>query len=148
MADPHNKRKWVLRYAGRRSCDDGDRHWSDAFQSQGMLSAGETSSDARKGERKISSGHTTLLAPSFWISGLQDCKRKKISVVSSHSGDNNSFWYPSENNGASPMAWQVKNPLPYRDTGDANLISGLGRGNGNLLQYSCLKNPTDRKACG
>lgn len=24
----------------------------------------------------------------------------------------------------------------------------LGRGNGKLLQYSCLKNPTDRRACG
>ena len=34
------------------------------------------------------------------------------------------------------------------DTGDAGLIPGSGRspgeGNGNLLQYSCLKNPKDR----
>ena len=34
------------------------------------------------------------------------------------------------------------------DTGDANLIPGSGRspggGNGNPLQYSCLKNPMDR----
>ena len=36
------------------------------------------------------------------------------------------------------------------DTGDMNLISGSGRScgelNGNPLQYSCLKNPTDRRA--
>ena len=34
--------------------------------------------------------------------------------------------------------------------GDSGLIPGLGRspggGNGNLLQYSCLENPTDREA--
>ena len=34
------------------------------------------------------------------------------------------------------------------DTGDTDLISGLGRfpgeGNGNPLQYSCLGNPVDR----
>ena len=24
----------------------------------------------------------------------------------------------------------------------------LGKGNGNLLQYSCLENPMDRVACG
>ena len=34
--------------------------------------------------------------------------------------------------------------------GDAGLIPGLGRspgeGNGNLLQYSCLGNPMDRRA--
>ena len=34
--------------------------------------------------------------------------------------------------------------------GDAGLIPGLGRfpggGNGNLFQYSCLENPTDRGA--
>ena len=36
------------------------------------------------------------------------------------------------------------------DTVDADLIPGLGRssgrGNGNLLQYSCLENPMDRVA--
>ena len=36
------------------------------------------------------------------------------------------------------------------DTGDAGLIPGLGRspggGNNNPLQYSCLKNPMDRRA--
>ena len=40
----------------------------------------------------------------------------------------------------------VKN-LPA-DTGDAGLISGLGRscggGNGNPLQYPCLENPMGR----
>ena len=42
----------------------------------------------------------------------------------------------------------VKNPPP--NTGDARWIPGPGRspraGNGNLLQYSCLENPTDRGA--
>ena len=37
-----------------------------------------------------------------------------------------------------------------RDTGDVDLIPGSGRspgeGNGNPLQYSCLKNPMDRGA--
>ena len=37
-----------------------------------------------------------------------------------------------------------------RDTGDVGLIPGWGRslggGNGNPLQYSCLENPTDRRA--
>ena len=45
-----------------------------------------------------------------------------------------------------PSGSGVKN-LPA-DTGDAGLISGLGRspggGNGNPLQYSCLENPMDR----
>ena len=42
----------------------------------------------------------------------------------------------------------VKNPLA--SAGDTGLIHGLdrspGRGSGNLLQYSCLKNSTDRGA--
>ena len=43
----------------------------------------------------------------------------------------------------------VKNlPANAATSGDAGLIPGLGRfpgvGNGNLLQYSCLGNPTDR----
>ena len=117
-----------------------------------MLSAADNIIRCQEGAKKnlsrISSGHTTLLAPSFWTSDLQDCKRKKISVVSSHSGGNHSLWYPSENNGASLMAWQVKNLLQCRDTGDTDLISGLGRGNGNVLQYSSLRNPIDRGACG
>ena len=45
----------------------------------------------------------------------------------------------------------VKNPLANaRDPRDADLIPGLGRShgevNGNPLQYSCLKNPMDRRA--
>ena len=47
------------------------------------------------------------------------------------------------------MAQWVKNPPANAgDTGDMDLILGLGRspggGNGNPLQYSCLKNPMDR----
>ena len=38
------------------------------------------------------------------------------------------------------------------DTEDAGSIPGSGRspggGNGNLLQYSCLKNHMDREVCG
>ena len=49
-----------------------------------------------------------------------------------------------------PCSAVVKN-LPHvaRDAGDAGLIHGLrspGGGNGNPLQCSCLKNPTDRGA--
>jgi len=45
----------------------------------------------------------------------------------------------------------VKNsPGNAGDTRDVGLIPGLGKspreGNGNLLQYSCLENPTDRGA--
>ena len=42
----------------------------------------------------------------------------------------------------------VKNPLA--NAGDASSIPGLGRtsgeGDGNLLQYSCLENSTDKGA--
>ena len=52
------------------------------------------------------------------------------------------------------MAQLVKNPLVVQDTacnaGETRAISGLGRSsgeeNGNLLQYSCLGNLTDRGA--
>ena len=48
--------------------------------------------------------------------------------------------------GASLVAQMVKNPPA--NAGDPSLIPGWGRssggGNGNLLQYSCLENPTDR----
>ena len=49
------------------------------------------------------------------------------------------------------MAWQIKNlPANAGDTRDVSLIPRLGRlpgeGNGNSLQYSCLKNPMDRGA--
>ena len=45
----------------------------------------------------------------------------------------------------------VKNlPVKAGDTGDTGLIPGLGRfpgvRNGHLLQYSCLRNSTDRGA--
>ena len=45
----------------------------------------------------------------------------------------------------------VKNlPANAGDARDVGLIPGLGRspggGNGNLLQYSCLENITDRRA--
>ena len=45
----------------------------------------------------------------------------------------------------------VKNlPVSAGDTGDAGLIPGSerspGEGNGNLLQYSCLKSARDREA--
>ena len=53
--------------------------------------------------------------------------------------------------GASQVALEVKNlPAKVGDIGDMGLIFELGRfpggGNGNPLQYSCLKNPTDRGA--
>ena len=49
------------------------------------------------------------------------------------------------------MAQWVKNsPANSEDTRDVGLIPGSGRspggGNGNLLQYSHLKNPMDRGA--
>ena len=41
----------------------------------------------------------------------------------------------------------IKNPLA--NAGDTGLIPGLerslGEGNGNLLQYSCLENPMDKR---
>ena len=50
-----------------------------------------------------------------------------------------------------PGGSAVKNsPANARAAGDAGSIPGpgrsTGRGNGNLLQYSCLKNPMDRGA--
>ena len=49
------------------------------------------------------------------------------------------------------MSTKVNNPpATAEDTKDMGTIPGLGRapgvGNGNLLQYSCLGNPTDRGA--
>ena len=51
-----------------------------------------------------------------------------------------------------PKAQQVNNPSANAgDTGDVSLIPESGRcpggGNGNLLQYSCLKNPLNRGGC-
>ena len=51
--------------------------------------------------------------------------------------------------GASQVALVVKNlPANARDLRDMGLIAGSGRspggGNGNPLQFSCLKNPMDR----
>ena len=53
--------------------------------------------------------------------------------------------------GASLVAQLVKNsPATAGDTRDTGLIPGLGRslgkGNGNLLQYSCMENSMDRGA--
>ena len=53
--------------------------------------------------------------------------------------------------GASQVVQSVKNhPANAKDTGDVNLISGLGRspggGHGNLLKYFCVENPVDREA--
>jgi len=52
---------------------------------------------------------------------------------------------------ASPVAQWVKSlTCNTGNTGDTDLIPGLGRSpeeeNGNLFQYSCLKNPMDRGA--
>ena len=45
---------------------------------------------------------------------------------------------------------KIEKKLYTAHTGDAGSIPGLGRspgeGNGNPLQYSCLKNPVDRGA--
>ena len=46
----------------------------------------------------------------------------------------------------------LKNPpAKAGDARDVNSIPGFGRftggGNGNPLEYSCLKNPVDREAC-
>ena len=50
-----------------------------------------------------------------------------------------------------PGGSEVKNPPANAgDAGDSSSIPGLGislgKGNGNLLQYSCLGNPMDRGA--
>ena len=51
------------------------------------------------------------------------------------------------------VAQVVNNPPANAgDARDVGQIPGSGRspgeGNGNLLQYSCLENPTDRGVCG
>ena len=49
---------------------------------------------------------------------------------------------------ASQVVLVVKNPLA--NAGDASSVPGLGRspggGNGNPLQYSCLKNSVDKRS--
>ena len=48
------------------------------------------------------------------------------------------------------LLWWFSGKESLANAGDADSISGSGRspgeGNGNPLQYSCLKNPTDRGA--
>ena len=67
------------------------------------------------------------------------------------------LWFFAENmqgdDWASHMLLVGKNPLAsVGEARDAGLIPGPGRspggGNGNPLQYSCLKNPVDRGAWG
>ena len=53
--------------------------------------------------------------------------------------------------GASLVAQSSESKESARNVGDTGLIPESGRspgeGNGNPLQYSCLKNSTDREAC-
>ena len=61
------------------------------------------------------------------------------------------YCYPVPGSGAFHVALVVKNlPANARDKGDMGSIPGSGRSpggeNGNLLQYSCLENPTHRGA--
>ena len=61
------------------------------------------------------------------------------------------LWCTSQSSGGLPVALVVKNlPASAGDVKDVGSIPVSGRspgeGNGNLLQYSCLKNPTDRGA--
>ena len=42
----------------------------------------------------------------------------------------------------------VKNPASAGPAGDTGLEGSPGKGNGSLLQYSCLGNPTGREALG
>ena len=48
------------------------------------------------------------------------------------------------------MAQQVKNPPAMQEHRDVDIIPGSRRspekGNGNQLQYACLKNPMDKGA--
>ena len=48
------------------------------------------------------------------------------------------------------MVTQASLPAHAEDAGDVGWIPGLGRtpgeGNGNPLQYSCLRSPMDRRA--
>ena len=48
------------------------------------------------------------------------------------------------------LPWWLSVKDPPANAGGAGLIPGsgrsLGEGNGNLLQYSCLGNPMDRRA--
>ena len=76
--------------------------------------------------------------------GCRPCGRKESTEQLTRSTMQYDYW-------ASHMVLVVKNPLAI--TGDAKYagsIPGSGRspgeGNGNLLQYSCLKNPMDRGA--
>ena len=59
------------------------------------------------------------------------------------------FWGPRRPGGLPSGSVEKNLPASAGDARDSRLIPGLGRrspgeGNGNLLQYSCLGNPTDR----
>ena len=77
------------------------------------------------------------LATRAFMPGVYLCVRAYFLLLGRHKGF--------------PGGAVVNNPLTNAgDTGDASLIPGSGRslggGNGNPLQYSCLKNPIDRGA--
>ena len=48
------------------------------------------------------------------------------------------------------LPWWLSGKESACNAGDLGLIPGLGgspgKGNGNLIQYSCLENPMDRRA--
>ena len=49
------------------------------------------------------------------------------------------------------LSWWLSGKGSVRKAGDSGSVPGLGRfpggGNGNPLQYPCLRNPMDRGAC-
>ena len=62
----------------------------------------------------------------------------------------NEFYYVQEDMWAFQVVHLVKNPSANAGLAREGSIPGLGRspgrGNGNLLQYSCLENPIERGA--
>ena len=88
----------------------------------------------------------SLYSISFWLLWLLDrlqCRSLPLEVPTKE-------LFTSSISKYSRSQMVKKPPANSGDTGDPDLIPGLGRslagGNGNPLQYSCLENPMDRGA--
>ena len=90
--------------------------------------------------------------PLAWCGGKMDGPLPPFpdsAVGESMSNTFNSIWQLLDNCLGLPRCLLVKNlPANARDTGDPGSGRSPREGNGNLLQYPCLGNPTDREEPG
>ena len=127
------------RHTGRRPGDHGGRGWNDASTGQGIPRIASNIRSRERGQERSSPrafrGRMVLCTPGSQTSSLQNSEKIDFCCFKSPR--------------CFPRGSVVKNPPA--NAGDLGSIPGSrrspGGGNGNLLQYSCSGNPTDRGAC-